>query len=237
VPSADKSPSLLIRLVWTSSLVAAAIVLAKPGGAAEQAEEQRAQWLTSTQYQQVFNEQVREGRYPKTVEGRCENGSEQFRADWGRIPSGAGFYSHHALTKALYEARNGEYVSHGYSLQSITNFEDCSGVERYQATWINTSGPLRVASSIAPDCVLKPIETPAATYPQKLRRAHIEGVVNLQFRVLPDGSVSDVRAVPPSHKDLIPTALQTVEKWRFEPHACGGDFGVVMQSSMNFHFE
>ena len=179
MPSADKSPSLLIRLVWTSSLVAAAIVLAKPGGAAERAELQRAQWLTSAQYQQVFNNQVREGRYPKTVEGRCENGREQFWAEWDRVPSGAGFDSHHALTKPFYEARNGEYVSHGYSLQSVNNFEDCSGVERYQATWINTSGPLRVASSIAPDCVLKPIETPAATYPQKLRRAYIEGVVNI----------------------------------------------------------
>jgi TonB family protein len=226
-----------MRLMWTSSLVAAAILLAKPAGATEQAELQRAQWLTSAQYQQVFHKQVREGRYPKTVEGRCESGREQFRAEWGRMPSGAGFYSHHALTKAFYEAKNREYVSHGYSLQSVTNFEDCSGIQRYQATWINTSGPLPVASSTAPDCVPKPIETPAATYPQKLRRAHIEGVVNIQFRVLPDGSVADVRAVPPSRQELIPTVLESVEKWRFEPHACGGDIGVVMQSSMNFHFK
>jgi hypothetical protein len=117
------------------AIVAAAMILANPGSAAEQAQPQQAQWLTLAQYQQVFNKQVREGFYPKTVEGRCEKGSEQFRADWTGIPLGASFHSHHALTKAFYEARNEEYISHGYSLQSVTNFKDCSGMERYQATW------------------------------------------------------------------------------------------------------
>lgn len=116
-------------------LVAVAIALINPGTAAEQSQSQQAQWLTSAQYQQVFNMQVRAGFYPKSVEGRCENGSEQFRAEWTGIPLGASFHSHHALTKAFYEARNEEYASFGYSLQSVTYFTDCSGKERYQATW------------------------------------------------------------------------------------------------------
>lgn len=88
-----------------------------------------------SQYQQLFNQQVREGFYPTVVEGRCENDSEQFHAEWTGIPIGASFYAHHALTKAFFEAMNEEYVSRGYSLQSVTNSKDCSGTDRYQATW------------------------------------------------------------------------------------------------------
>ena len=96
----------------------------------------RTDWLTSAQYQHAFDKSVRDGFYPDKVEGRCENDSEQFRAEWKGIPLGAGFVSHHAMTKESYETRNQEYVSTGYILESVGKFKDCSGTERYQATWL-----------------------------------------------------------------------------------------------------
>jgi hypothetical protein len=94
------------------------------------------EWLTSAQYQQTFNKQSREGFYPKKIEGRCENGSEQFRAQWAGIPLAVSFYSHHGMKKDYYEGKNLQYVSLGYSLEFVDKFIDCSGLERYQATWL-----------------------------------------------------------------------------------------------------
>lgn len=96
---------------------------------------EKAEWLTAAQYQQAFDKQVREGFYPDKVEGRCESDSEQFHVKWKGIPLGADFVSHHAITREFYESKNQEYVSHGYSLESLNKFKDCSGRDRYQATW------------------------------------------------------------------------------------------------------
>ena len=102
---------------------------------------EKAEWLTAAQYQQAFDRQLKEGYYPDKVEGRCEGGSEQFHVDWKGIPIGAGFYSHHAIPKEFYERKNQEYVSSGYSLESLNKFKDCSGTDRYQATWFKRPRP------------------------------------------------------------------------------------------------
>jgi hypothetical protein len=96
---------------------------------------EKGEWLTAAQYQQAFDKHVQEGFYPDKVEGRCESGSEQFHVEWKGIPLGVGFFSHHAVTKEFYERKNQEYVSKGYSLESLNKFKDCSGRDRYQATW------------------------------------------------------------------------------------------------------
>ncbi|MGH8488664.1 MAG: TIR domain-containing protein [Gammaproteobacteria bacterium] len=96
---------------------------------------EKAEWLTSAQYQQAFDKQVQEGFYPNKVEGRCESASEQFHVEWKGFPLGAAFISHHAVTKEFYESKNQEYVSNGFSLEALNKFKDCSGKDRYQATW------------------------------------------------------------------------------------------------------
>ena len=97
------------------------------------------EWLTSAQYQQAFDKQARDGFYPKRIEGRCENGSKQFRARWAGVPLAVSFYSHHGMKKEFYEGKNLQYASLGYSLESVDKFVDCSGTERYQATWLKTN--------------------------------------------------------------------------------------------------
>lgn len=95
------------------------------------------QWMTSAQYQQAFNRRATQGFYPDRVEGKCESGIEQFRAEWSRIPSGGRFVSHHGIDREAYVSKNREYTSNrDYARVFVTTFRDCSGVQRYQATWI-----------------------------------------------------------------------------------------------------
>ncbi len=94
------------------------------------------EWMTSAQYQQEFNTRANEGFYPHTVDGKCQSGIEEFRAEWWKIPSGDSFWSHHGIDRGTYDSKNQEYTSKGYSLVFVTTFKDCSGVDRYQATWL-----------------------------------------------------------------------------------------------------
>jgi hypothetical protein len=96
---------------------------------------EKAEWLTAAQYQLEFDKHLREGFYPDKVEGRCESGFEQFHVEWKGLPLGVDFASHHGITKDDYESKNQEYISQGYSLESLNKFTDCSGRDRYQATW------------------------------------------------------------------------------------------------------
>ncbi|NLA67430.1 MAG: TonB family protein [Gammaproteobacteria bacterium] len=65
---------------------------------------------------------------------------------------------------------------------------------------------------------LRPLSTPAPTYPVDALRASQSGEVQVEFTVAPDGSVSDarvVRADPPRVFDR--AAVAAVRRWRFEP--------------------
>ena len=67
---------------------------------------------------------------------------------------------------------------------------------------------------------LRPLSTPAPTYPTDALRASLQGEVQVEFTVSPDGSVSDarvVRADPPRVFDR--AAVAAVRRWRFEPIA------------------
>jgi Ni/Co efflux regulator RcnB len=96
----------------------------------------RSQWMTSAQYQREFDTRAQKRFYPHEVEGECQSDGEKFRADWKAIPSGASFFAHHGMTREDYDRRNQEYPSKGYSLGSVKHFKDCSGIDRYQATWL-----------------------------------------------------------------------------------------------------
>ncbi len=121
-------------LGWTVAIVVvavAAILAAKayrtvPGS----------QWMTSAQYQREFDARAREGFYPHEVEGKCQSGAEKFRADWKATPPGAAFFAHHGMTRQDYERRDQEYRSKDFAPGPLRQFKDCSGVDRYQATWL-----------------------------------------------------------------------------------------------------
>ncbi|WP_229659069.1 energy transducer TonB [Luteimonas terricola] len=67
---------------------------------------------------------------------------------------------------------------------------------------------------------LRPLSTPAPSYPTDALRAGQSGEVQVEFTVAPDGSISDarvVRADPPRVFDR--AAVAAVRRWRFEPIA------------------
>lgn len=56
------------------------------------------------------------------------------------------------------------------------------------------------------------------TYPEKARRAGLEGTTMLQIKVLADGSVGDVRLERSAgYPDLDNAAIEAIRRWRFEP--------------------
>jgi hypothetical protein len=96
-----------------------------------------APWLNTAEYQQEFNAVTRGGEYPYVVEGRCEAGILQFRADWRTLPHRTTFLAYAGMTREDYEQRNKEYGARGYHLGTLKQFRDCTGNERYSATWLN----------------------------------------------------------------------------------------------------
>lgn len=53
-------------------------------------------------------------------------------------------------------------------------------------------------------------------YPQHLADAGIAGVVNLEARIGPDGSVADVQVLDAAHPDLGAAAVDAVRQWQFD---------------------
>jgi len=130
-PGAQPASSARNMAVLLAVLVLAAIVAAyayRPGS--------RSEWMTSAQYQRDFDTRAPKGFYPHEVEGRCEGGSEKYLPAWKPQPPGAAFFSYFGMPREGYDNKNREYVAQGFSLVSVKHFTDCSGVERYQATWL-----------------------------------------------------------------------------------------------------
>ena len=75
-------------------------------------------------------------------------------------------------------------------------------------------GPQAVADTVAP----KAVSTPAPDYPPKAFKEGTEGYVDVEFTVMPDGSVQDVSVVgaDPPHTFEV-AAVKAVSQWTFKP--------------------
>ena len=65
---------------------------------------------------------------------------------------------------------------------------------------------------------LKMTKFVAPEYPAELRRSGVGGVVELQFSVLHDGSVTNISVAKPAHPALDKLAIAAVSQWRFDPY-------------------
>lgn len=119
-----------------AAVLAAVVVVAAIVAAYAYRSAARSQWMTSAQYQRDFDTRAPKGFFPQEVEGRCEAGSEVYLPDWKPQPPGAAFLSYFGMSREGYDNKNREYLAQGFSLVSVKHFRDCSGVERYQATWL-----------------------------------------------------------------------------------------------------
>ena len=75
-------------------------------------------------------------------------------------------------------------------------------------------GSLAMADTVPP----KPVSTAAPDYPPKALNDGVEGFVDVEFTVMPDGSVQDVSVVgsDPPHTFEV-AAVKAVSKWTFKP--------------------
>jgi periplasmic protein TonB len=84
--------------------------------------------------------------------------------------------------------------------------------------------------------LIPPVEIDARKprYPERARDLQIDGVVVVEFDVLPDGSVSNVRIVS-GPMEFHEAVLRTVATWRFKP-ARRGQLPVVFHKRQTIRF-
>jgi TonB family protein len=70
---------------------------------------------------------------------------------------------------------------------------------------------------------LQPVYRQVPEYPPAMRRGDIEGVVEVEVQVRPNGSVSSARVISSPHPGLDQAALAAAYAWRFAPTPRGGE--------------
>jgi hypothetical protein len=118
-------------------------------------------WMASTDYQQEFDRQFRDGFYPARVEGRLGSTGTEFRASF--VPFAAEpffFFSYHGMDQPHYDARRVHLAAEGFCQISRQAFVDRLGTKRYQSTWVR--GPAcNNAPALLPECSACSAETTA----------------------------------------------------------------------------
>ena len=80
------------------------------------------------------------------------------------------------------------------------------------------TAPPRVIS--LPDgTTLKQVKEVTPEYPEYVRRAGLQGVVEIAYSIEKDGSVSNLAVVRSAHPTLDRLGLDAVAQWRYEPSA------------------
>lgn len=95
--------------------------------------------LSSAQYQQAFDQLLREGYRPIQVSGYTINGEDRYAAIWEqRI--GLPWQARHELSSAQYQQTFDQLVGEGYRLVHVSGYE-VRGEDRYAAIWEQRGGP------------------------------------------------------------------------------------------------
>lgn len=73
-------------------------------------------------------------------------------------------------------------------------------------------------------------------YPAELRKATITGSVKVSFRVMADGSVTDVKVISSSEPAFATAALEAVRQWRFKPWTVSKENPAFLDVRNDLHF-
>jgi TonB family protein len=99
---------------------------------------------------------------------------------------------------------------------------------------LDSSGTLRVGGKVPPPTKIKDVRP---VYPPEAQAAKVQGVVIVEARIEPDGTVSDV-AILRSIPLLDQAALDAVQQWKFTPTLVGGKaVPVIMTATVNFRLD
>lgn len=86
------------------------------------------------------------------------------------------------------------------------------------------------------DTPLQLINAALPEYPIRPKRQGVEGSVRLQFKVLADGSVSDLTVVESPNNELSDAARDAVAQWKFSPITRHGA-GTSLKLAFTYRFE
>ena len=92
-------------------------------------------WLSSVDYQKLFDGQVAKGFYPTKVHGRLKNGRQEFRGEWQSGLGPCSWRSHNALSAAQFSNYDADYTRDGYALSWKSQFVNEFGEAVTQAIW------------------------------------------------------------------------------------------------------
>jgi TonB family protein len=91
--------------------------------------------------------------------------------------------------------------------------------------------PLRVAPETMDKRIVYKVDP---VYPEAARRAGLQGVVILDARIAPDGTVKRLRPIA-GPEVLAQSALDAVQSWRFAPYRAGGE-AVEVETTVTLDF-
>ncbi|PLX37477.1 MAG: hypothetical protein C0606_04010 [Hyphomicrobiales bacterium] len=93
-------------------------------------------WVSSDEYQAIFERHLSQQRYPARVEARLSRGAVQYRADFRPFPwPGFNFASHHGWDDNGFARKNRQYRNRGMNL-TWHNRIIVRGRAYNQGTWV-----------------------------------------------------------------------------------------------------
>lgn len=93
------------------------------------------EWLSSYEYQKLFNYATQRDMYPSVVEGRIISNKKQYRAIFKGFQESA-WYSHHGMGSKTFVERDNNFAKSGYKLHYKSTFKNSKGTAFFNATWI-----------------------------------------------------------------------------------------------------
>lgn len=94
-------------------------------------------YISSSEFQNEFDEFVRLGYFPSVVIGKVTNEGKKFRGIFEPIPNtNFSFATRHGALSTSFSERNTSLISLGFQLMWVHTFLDNIGRIRYQATWV-----------------------------------------------------------------------------------------------------
>ena len=77
---------------------------------------------------------------------------------------------------------------------------------------------------------------PNPIYPSSCQGKGVEGYAKVQFDVTASGQVVNARVVDSSHSCFNRTAIQTIQKWKYQPRGSGGSEIIQRGVTKTFRF-
>jgi hypothetical protein len=92
-------------------------------------------WLSSADYQKLFDQQVAKQFYPTKEYGRLKDGRREFRGEWHSGPAPCPWESRGELTASEFKKMDADHTGRGYVLSWKSEFESEFGKPVIQAIW------------------------------------------------------------------------------------------------------